>query len=109
MLREVASRLRRVVRTGDIVARVGGDEFVILSVDVPTAELHAIAERASQELRRPFDLPSGPRVSISASIGVTRAALDTLVSIDDVDAVLQIADQAMYRAKNAGKDQVART
>jgi diguanylate cyclase (GGDEF)-like protein len=109
VLREVASRLRRVVRTGDIVARVGGDEFVILSVDVPTSELTAIADRALLELRRPLSVPDGPRITISASIGVARADVDALGSIDDVDAVLEIADQAMYRAKHAGKDQVAHT
>jgi diguanylate cyclase (GGDEF)-like protein len=106
VLGEVAERLRSAVRGDDIVARVGGDEFVVVSVGVTGDELHAVADRLVQELSRPVLGPDGP-LPVTASIGVGRADLDHVTTTDDVDALVQVADQAMYRAKQAGKNRVA--
>jgi diguanylate cyclase (GGDEF)-like protein len=107
VLSEIAARLSRIVRADDVVARVGGDEFVIVSVDVPTDELHAISDRALYEVSRPVDVPGVAKIGVSASIGVARVSLESLESLDDMDEVLKLADEAMYRAKNAGKNRVA--
>jgi len=102
LLREVARRFRRTLRPADVVARVGGDEFVVLCPDL--GEIDAVvrlASRLSQALIEPVDLP-GVRVVVSASIGVVHAAGPA-----DPAAVLQDADLAMYDAKQRGRNRVA--
>jgi diguanylate cyclase (GGDEF)-like protein len=105
VLAEVAERLRAAVRSDDIVARVGGDEFVVVSVGVTEDELHAVADRLVHELARPVVGADGT-LPVTASIGVGRADLDHVTTTDDVDALVQLADEAMYRAKQAGKNRV---
>ncbi|WP_294370783.1 EAL domain-containing protein [Pseudacidovorax sp.] len=102
VLREVAERLRRVLRNGDTVARIGGDEFVVLMEDVTRqADCSLVASRILDELGRPFGVGEPP-VQISASIGVAlhpdhgrKAAL------------VALADAAMQAAKRAGGRQYA--
>jgi diguanylate cyclase (GGDEF)-like protein len=108
VLCEVARRLRQVVRTGDIVARVGGDEFIVVVGEVTAAELVALAERARTEIVRPVDVAGGP-ASVSASIGAAGLDLSTAPSAEDLGDLVRAADAAMYRAKRAGKDQVSTT
>jgi diguanylate cyclase (GGDEF)-like protein/PAS domain S-box-containing protein len=97
LLVEVAARLRAVARERDTVARVGGDEFVLL-VDPerwqPDAE--RVAQRILDALSRPYELPFG-RVEVGASIGI---ALD---ADGDPSSLLRDADAALYRAKAQGK------
>jgi diguanylate cyclase (GGDEF)-like protein/PAS domain S-box-containing protein len=97
LLVEVAARLRAVARERDTVARVGGDEFVLLIDPVrwqPDAE--RVAQRILDALSRPYELPFG-RVEVGASIGI---ALD---ADGDPSALLRDADAALYRAKAQGK------
>lgn len=105
MLARLAERVSGAVRSDDIVARVGGDEFVVVSVGVTDEELAAMADRLVHELALPVDGPTGP-VAVSVSIGVGRADLGHVTTTDDVDALVQMADEAMYRAKQAGKNRV---
>ncbi len=97
-LREVARRLRKAVRPGDTVARIGGDEFVLLLPDVHQALAAQITERLLKSLREPFAV-AGERIGLAASIGVV-AVTDTT----DSDAVIEFADKAMYAVKAAGGD-----
>jgi diguanylate cyclase (GGDEF)-like protein/PAS domain S-box-containing protein len=100
LLIEVAQRLLRCIRGGDTVARLGGDEFVLLLVglkDIQEAR-HAL-ERVISMLAAPF-LLKGELVSISASIGVTLSPLDGA----DGEVLLRHADQAMYEAKQSGRN-----
>lgn len=94
VLAQVAARLRSVMREGDFVARVSGDEFVML---VPTTEPRIIDEiraRIRAALDAPVELPDGTRVSVTMSTGV--ATTDATV---DADELLAAADAAMYVAK----------
>ena len=100
LLVEVAQRLRQYVRGGDTVARLGGDEFVLLFADLNNVhECDHAASRILAALAMPFIL-AGHGVSISASIGVTLYPTDGA----DADTLLRHADQAMYVAKQGGRN-----
>lgn len=102
LLREVTRRFRRALRPADLVARVGGDEFVVLCPDLDDVGGAArLAERLTDCLAEPIDLPGG-RVVVSASIGVLHATGPA-----DPAAVLQDADLAMYDAKQGGRNRTA--
>ncbi len=100
LLIEVAQRLKLCVRAGDTVSRLGGDEFVLLLGDLDDVHEcdHAIA-RIIATLTQPFVI-TGHAVTISASIGVTLYPEDA----SDSDTLLRHADQAMYAAKQAGRN-----
>lgn len=100
LLVEVALRLRNSVRGGDTVARLGGDEFVILLSGL--GDLHECDHalgRITAALAQPFSV-SGESVTVSASIGVTLYPHDG----SDADTLLRHADQAMYVAKQSGRN-----
>ncbi len=100
LLLQFARRLQNCVRAADTVGRIGGDEFVVLISQVNDAEhLQALAEKLHQTMRSPFTV-DGHELSISCSLGVA-------VYPDhgtDAAALTKSADQAMYRAKEAGRD-----
>lgn len=102
VLKIVASALLGIVRSGDMVARVGGDEFVILLADpghAPLPELEKFAQRIIDAVSTETHyLDSTLRVG--ASIGITRLGQDR----DSYDAAVKRADSAMYQVKNAGKN-----
>ncbi len=101
VLIEVSKRLQAAVRSGDTVTRVGGDEFVILLADChDESEVREVLERVLKAVSIPLVTPAG-QVSISASIGVSRAPLDT----NDAAVLIQQADHAMYVAKASGRNQ----
>jgi diguanylate cyclase (GGDEF)-like protein/PAS domain S-box-containing protein len=93
----VAERLTAAVRASDTVARVGGDEFIVLCTDTSGADGIKLAERLVAAIAESFEL-AGDVVTVGASIGVATAAAD--VSLDEL---LRAADDAMYEAKRAGK------
>ncbi len=100
LLIDVAQRLKTCVRAGDTVARLGGDEFVLLISNLEDIREcdHAMA-RVISALAQPFRV-SQRQVSVSASIGVTLYPSDG----SDSDTLLRHADQAMYAAKQAGRN-----
>ncbi len=99
LLRAVAERLRGVVRETDIVARFGGDEFVLLQYPLGhPKEAVALAERMVAILGEPFQI-SGQEVVVGASIGITLAPRDG----SHADQLLKNADMALYRAKADGR------
>ncbi len=101
LLREIATRVRAVVRVGDLVARFGGDELLIVLVGVADAdEAVQLAEQIRAEIRRPL-VVSSATIRSGASVGVTMMAAG-----DSVDELIARADRAMYRAKRAGGDRV---
>ncbi len=100
VLREVASVLQEETRDTDMVARVGGDEFVIMFNRLSDAEmLNSIATRIIAQLERPIPF-DGENCRISASIGIARS-----VDYDTVSAAQMTADadEALYMSKNKGR------
>jgi diguanylate cyclase (GGDEF)-like protein/PAS domain S-box-containing protein len=96
----VAKRLGAVLRKVDTLARMGGDEFALIAVDVaePKDAAH-IAEALQQALRAPVQL-QGRELFLSTSVGITIYPNDA----DDVDSLVKNADIALYRAKDLGRD-----
>ena len=100
LLKEVAERLTASVRQTDTVSRLGGDEFTIIISDLAGNELvDQIMQSVLQALAAPFNLGIDI-VNISASIGVTLYPEDAT----EIDVLLKNADQAMYLAKNNGRN-----
>jgi diguanylate cyclase (GGDEF)-like protein len=100
LLREVATRLKACLRDSDAVARLGGDEFVALLPQLEEEKYVAtVARKILAAVGRPF-LLLGQEVSITASIGISTYPRDGL----DEQSLTSNADSAMYRAKQAGKN-----
>jgi diguanylate cyclase len=95
LLIDVANRLRANLRVTDTLARVGGDEFVIVATFERQEDAAPLAGRLIASLAQPIDLAAG-RVEIGASIGIALYPGDG----DTQDALLRAADLALYRAKN---------
>jgi diguanylate cyclase (GGDEF)-like protein/PAS domain S-box-containing protein len=100
LLREIATRLRSSVREGDVVARVGGDEFTIVLQELEKKEdAAAMAQRVLRVIAEPIEI-DGQRLYITASIGITVYPDDG----EDAETLLKNADNAMYRAKAVGRN-----
>ncbi|WP_198651418.1 sensor domain-containing diguanylate cyclase [Dyella sp. C11] len=98
VLSEIASRLKASIRKTDLLARLGGDEFVVLCDDIDS---QSVAETLAQKITRAMDAPivTGPhRLKVTLSVG---AALCR--DAGSVDALMQKADEALYRAKERGR------
>lgn len=103
LLQQVAGRLKACVRSSDTVARFGGDEFAIILTNITEAEnVREVAEKIRQSLLAPYDL-HGNSLTISASIGFSIYPADS----QDPQALIDLADRAMYRVKFSGKNNVA--
>jgi diguanylate cyclase (GGDEF)-like protein/PAS domain S-box-containing protein len=108
LLRSAGQRLRSVVRSSDTVARLSGDEFIVLLADAgpdvatATAAAGHVAANIQAAMAEPFEIDAG-QIHHSASIGIAVAAESGLT----VDAVLKRADVAMYEAKASGRNAVS--
>jgi diguanylate cyclase (GGDEF)-like protein len=105
LLVEVARRLERSMRSADTVARLGGDEFVVLAEDVAGVdEALSLARRLREAIAVPLRIGAGPRVVVTASVGIALSPPDGVAATPS--ALLWDADVAMYRAKDTGRDRV---
>ncbi len=103
LLKEVAGRLGAAVRSGDTVARQGGDEFVILLSEINAVEdAIQVADKLLAGLRDPVTLP-GHVLQVSGSIGIAIYAAQGDARPDAQD-LMKKADMAMYAAKQAGRN-----
>ena len=105
LLLELANRMRRSLRSwaggDDVVARIGGDEFVLLLRTATIDESRHAVERVLSQICQPYALGvTGGPVTVTASIGATVFPLDGA----DADTLLRHADHAMYGAKQAGRN-----
>lgn len=103
VLRQLARVLVAQLRTVDISARLGGEEFSVLMPGTPLAEAAHAAERLRAALQAaPVALRDGRQLFVTASIGLTQWNADDM----DIDATLKRADAALYRAKATGRNRV---
>ena len=104
ILQKVAERLRYSVRGGDVVCRLGGDEFGIVAdgVDGP-GTVEDMAERIIEEIRKPFSVEDIP-VDLSVSIGIGIYPEDA----ESAENLYKYSDEALYRAKNGGRGRWSR-
>ena len=107
LLQLVAARLRRATRTGDLITRLGGNEFALVApLDAaghhrPPSEAAAqLARRVIVALEQPFELAGGTVAQIGASVGVALAQPDG----EDADTLMHRADVALYPAKAEGRE-----
>jgi diguanylate cyclase (GGDEF)-like protein/PAS domain S-box-containing protein len=104
VLGQVAERLREALRASDLLARQGGDEFLLLVTDIegdPRMAAEAVAASITQALERPFEV-QGAEFHIGASIGVSLFPRDA----HDGDTLLRHADAAMYQGKRGDRGRV---
>ncbi len=101
LLQQVSDRLAAVLRPGDTLARFSGDEFAIVCEGIPDREVEEVPARIQAALAPPFHFEAH-EVMVTASIGVATATPHSTAH-----SLLREADSAMYRAKSAGRDQVA--
>ena len=105
LLRRIAVRLRGVVRSTDLLARQGGDEFLILLTDLesdPRMAAEAVAKQVEAALLEPFSIADA-EFEIGSSIGISIYPHDA----NDADTLLRHADAAMYEVKQAGRGGIA--
>ncbi len=105
VLRRVAHNIRDSIRAADIAGRFGGEEFIVLLPEASTAGAVQVAEK----IRRLVAAADG-EVEVTISVGVAMCDGHRLAADHDVDAfinaLLQMADEALYRAKKQGRNQV---
>lgn len=108
MLQHVASTLRQALRDEDLVVRLGGEEFAVLLPSASERITRVIADRLAEQVREirltPKDHPK-EEVGITASFGVTVGGDDNQAA-NNVYTALEVADRALYEAKQTGRDKV---
>ncbi|SAI74610.1 signaling protein [Bordetella ansorpii] len=105
VLQEVAQNLVHALRSGDYIFRLGGEEFLVVLVDVEHERAWAIAETLCKRMAAErLQLPGGQTLQVTVSIGVA-----THDGHPDYQRLLKGADQALYQAKSGGRNRVAST
>ena len=100
LLKHVAQRLKHIVRDEDSIARIGGDEFVVLVMGTNNSKnVAVIADKVLKEIAKPI-LLGNTEVVVTSSIGISTYPADGT----DADSLLRNADVAMYRAKDSGRN-----
>lgn len=105
VLKLIAARLASTVRGEDLVCRYGGDEFIVVCQNTDEQQAAMIAERIRVAVKQPL-ADEGWERTITASVGVTVHTAGPGLHLNGTD-LLRVADRAMYRSKDRGKDQVS--
>ena len=101
VLREISQRVKKTIRPYDLLGRYGGEEFIILMCDVDKKNVINAIERVRQEVYKTPVIYENTSISIAASFGIAHAA-----PINDLAEATKYADEALYRAKDTGRNRV---
>lgn len=102
LIRTMANTIRANLRDTDILARYGGDEFVVFLPETPATAAHEVAERVREAVESIVFRVKSAQVPVTTSVGIATYPTDT----SNPDDVLDYADQAMYRSKQDGRNKV---
>ncbi|MFO7813407.1 MAG: sensor domain-containing diguanylate cyclase [Pelovirga sp.] len=102
VIRQVAMEMKAVVRTGDLAARIGGEEFAVLLEDTDRKGAAEVAERLRERIEKKQLHHQGVRWPVTISIGVAAFPGDT----GDLEKLINYADQALYQAKKSGRNRI---
>lgn len=103
VLKMIGSTMLNSLRSFDIIGRWGGEEFVVILVNIPKGELFKISDRFRQLVENSqLPMDSGDVLSTTVSVGVTNA-----YNGDTVDTIIERADKLMYRSKQGGRNKVS--
>ena len=97
VLQVIAQRLQDYVPASDVVARIGGDEFLVLSFTNNTSTIEAMVEALDEQLRQPIVVAGGEVLHITIAVGISYTHTPWLQLAD----LLRDSDRDMYRAKSA--------
>jgi two-component system cell cycle response regulator len=107
VLTEVARRMAANIRGGDLLARIGGEEFLIALPETDLGQASGIAQRLCRAVEEaPFVIPGGAPLPLTASIGLAVYDPDGFWSTEPVTDLIDRADQALLTAKSGGRNQV---
>jgi two-component system cell cycle response regulator len=108
VLVQVAERLRQNLRAGDLLARIGGEEFLIALPDIALAEARGLAERLCSIMSdAPFDIGQGRALPVTLSIGLAISEGGSAPAhLETITEIVDRADRALMRSKAAGRNQV---
>ena len=105
-IQAVAQCLRSAIRPYDLASRFGGEEFLLVFFDVEAEMMTVISERIRKSISEtPISTEDGSTIHVTCSIGVTVSELDQPI---DKDALISLADKALYQAKESGRNRVVR-
>lgn len=105
VLRQFAERVKGLLRQGDVVCRMGGEEFLLIAPETDAARGGQVAERVRAVVAaEPFALPDGQPVAVTCSLGVHTTGVEAADA--GFDGPIKEADQALYAAKAAGRNRV---
>lgn len=96
LLKMVADRLRQSLRANDVAARIGGDEFVVLAKELTSEQAAELSRRLTHSISASYDLGDGVYATIGVSVGVALVPQHGA----DAEALLALADAALYEAKS---------
>lgn len=102
VLKEVVTRCRSVLRQGQIIARLGGEEFALLLPDADLSDAVRVAERLREIVVASPVRVGGQEIRVAVSLGCATLSQ----AAPDIEAALEIADKALYRAKRGGRNRV---
>ena len=103
VIKEVSQIIKQNIRVTDLVARYGGDEFIIMLVDIPNEKVLTIAQRIRSSIEEEkFTTPEGKTFNTNISIGIAESYNDSTL-----ETLIKKADQALYRSKNLGRNTVS--
>jgi diguanylate cyclase (GGDEF)-like protein/PAS domain S-box-containing protein len=104
VLQRIAKILQNRLRSTDYLGRYGGDEFIVIMPETDLDQSQVVAERLRSAVKNQKIVVNNQEIKLSISVGVSGVSSETKVPVTSFDALTQLADQALYQAKDAGRN-----